>query len=128
MRRNTKQREAVCAALAATGDFVSAQQLHEMLGNDAPSLATVYRTLQALAELGDIDSLVRGSETTYRACAPEHHHHLVCVGCNAAVEIEADEIEDWARRVSAAHSYELVGHVVELSGRCADCRNSTGLH
>lgn len=128
MKRNTKQREAVCAALATHDDFVSAQNLHDMLGDSAPSLATVYRTLQALAELGEIDSLVRGTETVYRACAADHHHHLVCVDCNAAVEIEADEVEAWAGRVSVAHGYELLGHVVELSGRCAGCQRNPRLH
>lgn len=128
MQRNTKQRDIICAALASTGDFVSAQQLHDMLGAHAPSLATVYRTLQALADAGDIDSLVRGSETTYRACAANHHHHLVCTDCNATTEIEATEIDDWAGRVAAHHGYELVGHVVELTGRCAECQSSTRLH
>ena len=47
----TRQRAAVGALLERTDDFRSAQQLHESLrdSGDTIGLATVYRTLQALA-------------------------------------------------------------------------------
>jgi hypothetical protein len=81
-QRVTRQRTAVAEALIALDDFRSAQQLHEYLRahGDSIGLATVYRTLQALAEAGQVDVLrTADGESLYRRCERrEHHHHLVC--------------------------------------------------
>ncbi|QKT07715.1 transcriptional repressor [Gordonia sp. X0973] len=123
-QRNTRQREAIAAALAATDDFRSAQQLHDELTarGESIGLTTVYRNLQALAEAGVVDSLWDGSgETRYRHCSAHHHHHLVCRSCGTTVEIHADEVESWASKVARAHNFSDISHTVEIFGTCADC-------
>ena len=121
MKRNTKQRTAVMAALSDATDFVSAQQLHVLLGSGAPSLATVYRTLQALVEDGTADSVSRGGEQVYRACGTAHHHHLVCTECAATVEVDGGEIEEWAARTARVHGFVPDSHIADIYGRCARC-------
>lgn len=121
MKRTTKQRTAVSAALAAATDFVSAQELHAQLGDNAPALATVYRTLQALVTDGVADTVNRGGEQVYRACGPSHHHHLVCVTCGATTEISGDEIERWAEKTASVNGYQLVSHVADIYGVCPGC-------
>lgn len=121
MKRTTKQRTAVLAALTVAADFVSAQQLHGLLGSEAPSLATVYRTVQALVEDGTADTVTRKGEQVYRACGPAHHHHLVCVTCGATTEISGDEIERWATDTATANGYQLVSHVADIYGVCRNC-------
>lgn len=124
--RMTRQRAAVAGALDATDEFRSAQQLHEQLRDrgDAVGLATVYRTLQALAAGGEVDVLrTDDGEALYRRCArTEHHHHLVCRSCGRAVEIDGPTVESWAARVGAAQGFTDMEHTVELWGTCADCR------
>ena len=58
-RIQTRQRTAVWAALETAGEFQSAQQLHARLraDGDGVGLATVYRTLQQLADDGAVDVL-----------------------------------------------------------------------
>lgn len=119
--RTTKQRTAVMAALAEATDFVSAQQLHGLLGPDAPSLATVYRTLQSLVEEGTADAVARSGEQVYRACGVAHHHHLVCTECAATVEVDGGEIEEWASRTAREHGYVTDSHIADIYGRCARC-------
>ena len=85
MQRMTKQRQAVLDELTRVSDFRSAQQIFEDLHSQGQrvGLATVYRSLQGLAEDGRVDTL-RSSEgeVLYRSCASEHHHHhLVCREC-----------------------------------------------
>ena len=82
--RSTKQRKAVAEVLATISKFSSAQEVHSILisRGEKVGLATVYRTLQALAETGAIDVLRNDGEALYRACSNDHHHHLVCTGCN----------------------------------------------
>ena len=78
MTRQTRQRTAVRAALDGREEFMSAQQLHDVLRHQGESvgLTTVYRSLQGLAEAGEVDLLVTDDgETVYRRCSPDHHHH-----------------------------------------------------
>ena len=130
MARMTRQRAAVAEALAGSTDFRSAQQLHEALraAGDGIGLATVYRTLQQLAEGGEVDVLrTADGESVYRRCARrEHHHHLVCRGCGRAVEIDGPGVEEWAARVGAAQGFADIEHTVELFGTCADCQRADG--
>lgn len=121
--RSTRQRAAITAALAETDAFRSTQEIHDLLRQrgDSVGLATVYRTLQALAESGDVDVIVRDGETVYRQCSPSHHHHLVCRSCQATIEIEAPDVERWAATVAADHGFRDVTHTVEVYGICADC-------
>ncbi len=129
MQRMTRQRLAVSEALTNLDDFRSAQQLHEMLrGRGAGvGLATVYRTLQSLADDGELDVLRSGDgETLYRRCRRrEHHHHLVCRHCGRTVEIDGPTVETWADQVGAAHGFSGIEHTIELFGVCAQCRGST---
>jgi len=124
-QRNTWQRERVRDALADARGFVSAQSLHAALRDDNTGigLATVYRTLSGLAAAGEADSLQSpDGEALYRACvSPGHHHHLICRSCGLTVEIEATEVEAWARRTAAQHGFTEAEHVVDIFGLCAAC-------
>lgn len=123
--RVTRQRTQITEALSE-GDFRSAQGWHDFLRHEGSTigLATVYRTLQSLAEAGDVDAVVSESgETLYRRCdaTDAHHHHLRCRSCGAAVELDAPAVEAWAAAVGAAHGYSGIDHTVELTGICGDC-------
>ena len=124
--RNTKQRRAVTAELHRLEDFISTQDLHRRLQDqgESVSLATTYRILQSMAELGQVDVLRNADgEAIYRRCeAQHHHHHLVCRACGAAVELESPDIETWAETTARRYGYADVDHTVEISGICAECR------
>lgn len=124
-QRSTKQRTAVVAALADAGGFRSAQELHRILTDHGQSvgLATVYRTLQALAEAGEVDAL-RGpdGEVRYRQCEDAgHHHHLVCRSCGRTVELDAGDLEGWAAAMARRYGFSEVEHTLELFGICQAC-------
>lgn len=125
MQRMTRQRAAVAGLLDDVHDFRSAQQLHELLRarGETVGLATVYRTMQAFAEAGDVDVVkTADGESLYRRCTERgHHHHLVCRSCGSTVEIAADIVERWAQEVGADHGFVDVEHIAELTGTCAAC-------
>ena len=124
--RPTRQRRAITEALADAADFQSAQDIHEMLrrAGDKVGLATVYRTLQAMAEAGEVDVLQgAGGESVYRRCSTHHHHHLVCRSCGRTVEVTGPAVEKWADTVAREHDFAEVSHSLELFGICADCRS-----
>lgn len=121
----TKAQRAVLAALADVPAFVSAQDLHARLRQDGPAvgLTSVYRALQALSEAGLVD-VVRAptGEATYRRCGSEqHHHHLVCRSCGAAVEVATPALERWVASVAQSHGYVVDGHTLEITGTCGRC-------
>lgn len=129
VQRTTRQRTAVADLLADTEAFRSAQEVHRMLADRdvAVGLATVYRTLQSMVEVGEVDAL-RGpdGEIRYRACdARSHHHHLVCRRCGTTVELDAESVEAWSRAIAAQHGFTAVEHTVELFGLCAECTAAT---
>ncbi len=122
--RQTRQRTAVKAALEGRDEFMSAQQLHDVLRQqgDSVGLTTVYRSLQALADAGEVDLLVTDDgETVYRRCSPEHHHHLVCRSCGRTVEIAGPAVETWADAIAREHGFTEISHTLELFGLCRDC-------
>ncbi|MFT4087941.1 MAG: Fur family transcriptional regulator [Gordonia sp. (in: high G+C Gram-positive bacteria)] len=123
-QRNTRQREAIAAALSTTDDFLSAQQLHDALieRGERIGLTTVYRNLQALTDSGQVDAIWDGSgETRYRHCSDGHHHHLVCRECGTTVEVSAEAVEKWASSIARSHGFTDITHTVEIFGTCTSC-------
>ncbi|MCY1141797.1 Fur family transcriptional regulator [Actinoplanes sp. Pm04-4] len=123
-QRTTKQRTAVSAVLAEAEGFYSAQELHARLRErgERVGLTTVYRTLQGLADAGEIDVMrPPGGEHLYRRCSQGHHHHLVCRDCGSTVEVEGPAVETWADKVASRHGYVDVSHTLEIFGTCPDC-------
>jgi len=128
-RRPTKQRAAVEALLVQVGDFVSAQDLHARLRaqGEGVGLATVYRSLQAMADDGDVDMMrTRDGEAVYRRCSNGHHHHLVCRTCGRTVEVEGPAVETWTDKISADNGFSDVHHTLEIFGLCSPCQAAKG--
>ncbi|MDQ3415683.1 MAG: transcriptional repressor [Actinomycetota bacterium] len=123
-QRPTRQRRAVSAALGELDEFRSAQEIYEVLRGrgERVGLSTVYRTLQGLADLGEVDVLrIDDGEARYRRCSSGHHHHLVCRSCGRTVEVAGPTVERWAERVAAEHDFREVSHTLEVFGTCAAC-------
>lgn len=121
----TRQRAAVAEALGAAEGFRSAQEIYDELreGGVRIGLTTVYRTLQSLTDLGEVDALrSEDGETIYRRCSlGDHHHHLVCRSCGWSIEVASDEIERWAEASARTHGFSDVSHEVEIFGLCEEC-------
>ena len=128
-QRATRQRAAVAGVLQDVDDFRSAQALHEMLKarGENVGLATVYRSLQAMVDIGEIDVLVSADgESLYRRCGQStgHHHHLVCRDCGLTVEVEGPAVERWTHAVATAHGFTDVSHTLDIFGLCERCSST----
>ena len=123
-RRDTKQRRVMREHLSDSEAFLSAQQLHDQIRDrgDKVGLATVYRTLNDMAEVGEVDAIrYSEGETLYRQCGTRHHHHLTCRNCGLTVELAGPAVERWASQSAEEHEFSDVEHVVELFGLCREC-------
>ncbi|MCC2320287.1 Fur family transcriptional regulator [Cellulomonas xiejunii] len=125
-QRVTRQRVAIAELLESVDEFRSAQQIHQMLQQRGQEigLATVYRTLNAMAEQGQLEVLLQPTgEHTYLRCEPrgEHHHHLVCRTCGRTVDVAAPELEQLVEALAAHHDFTDVEHSIDFLGTCQDC-------
>jgi Fur family ferric uptake transcriptional regulator len=127
-QRVTKPRVAVLACLLdAGGDHLSAEEVLNKVAarNAGVHRATVYRTLDGLAEAGVLRHvhLDRGL-TAYHVVepAPRHEHlHAQCASCGRVVDLPPDVLGDTAARVRKISGFELDASHVALSGRCKSC-------
>lgn len=120
----TPQRIAIVRELVGDRTHPTAQQLFERLRPTFPtmSFATVYNTLDALAELGLAGSLRLGSAVRFDPnTAP--HHHAVCDGCGIVIDLPAPA-PSLAVKKNIEQAFHFEVRVEErtyrgLCGRCA---------
>lgn len=122
----TRQRAAIYDLMQTMPNFVSAQEVHDLLSERGESigLATIYRNLQTMADAGQVDALrPDDSETTlYRYCHDdEHHHHLVCRRCGRTVEVTFGGLENVVNSLASDNGFSQVTHSLELFGLCNEC-------
>ncbi len=82
-------------------------------------LATVYRSLKALIEAGDVAVVTLPGDTPrYELAHLHHHHHFHCRACGGVFEVEGCPGDLAAL---APSGFAVDGHEVVLYGRCARC-------
>ena len=121
MVRNTRQRRAIRDAFEhadrplAPEEALSAAQAE--LGG--LGIATVYRTIKSGVEEGWLAAVdLPGAPPRYEIAGKGHHHHFHCQLCGRVFEI-AGCVENLKKLIPAG--FEVTGHDVLLTGRCADC-------
>ena len=127
--RPTPQRVAIIEALDGKERPLTAQELHGEVRDRSAGLglATVYRTLRALADSGVAQTFPSGDgELGYKLCEPAHHHHLICDRCGQVVEIPSCDVEPWATAVARRRGFTVSGHRAEVYGVCEACRRRAG--
>ncbi len=124
--RWTPQREAVVAVLATSdGHVTGAEIVDRCRAIDATTIpSTVYRTLDALEELGVVRH-AHGADgrEEYHVQPGVEHGHRYCVACGKHWDIEPGTAEALAIGEAFAPSgFEVDLSHVTIVGRCADCR------
>ncbi|MCE5260154.1 MAG: transcriptional repressor [Chloroflexi bacterium] len=120
--RVTPQRRAIIKALLES-DHPSSEQVYNVVHREFPdiSFVTVYRTLAALRDMGEVLAVESGTpETHYDGRQPRQHPHLVCQRCGRVADspaIDLDALLDSA----GGSSWELSG-MVNIYGICPACR------
>ena len=120
-------RAAVIEVVADQHCCLSAPAIHEEVRRRRPGvgLASVYRALQTLTELGLVRRLdLRSGGARYEPAQPsgDHHHHLVCGDCGKVEAFSDDRLERAIHTVSEASEFRIDEHDVVLRGRCTACR------
>lgn len=127
--RMTRPRRVVLTALASASGHRSAAQVAEAVAeiDGAVHRASVYRTLEALCELGAVQHVHLGHGATAYHLADGHgpHPHAQCSRCQRLIDLPVDLLDAVTLRVESELGFALDATHVALSGRCADCRAAT---
>ena len=107
---------------------LSAEDVYLLLQVDSPDigLATVYRSLEMLEELGFLHRIEFGDgKSRYELATGESthaHHHLICLSCGTVLEFGDDLMETLESFVSRTADFEITDHQVKFYGYCSECR------
>ncbi len=115
----TGQRRRVLQVLADAEDHPSVEVIYDRVKALDPTvaMATVYRTLGMLHELGIAMRLEFKENFARYELNWGHHHHLIDIESGAVIEFQDDRIEEMKEKIAADHGYDLVDCVLELYGR-----------
>ncbi|TAM62493.1 transcriptional repressor [bacterium] len=123
--RLTRQRAAVLRVLQTDGGHLDAEEIRERAKAELPSLglATIYRTLDLLRELGLVQMVqYPGTAARYEARL-DKHHHLLCTRCQQLSDVEAPHLAELVGEIAAGVGFEAGDFKLQVSGLCRRCRN-----
>lgn len=121
--RVTAQRSVVIEELVRFGGHCSAEQLVKASSARLASIepSTVYRTLEALASAGELYQVQLGHGAGVWHLAGPIHHHAVCNGCGALLDVGEDLVAPLRRQLDAELGFTLDVTHHALVGRCRAC-------
>lgn len=122
--RLTPQRLAVVEVLVRCSGHPSVEQIYDRVQPLFPmtSLATIYKTVALLKEMGEIQEIglkEGGSRYDNRA---EPHPHLVCLRCRTVVDLEETALGLLPDQVAQRSGYRIVRHRLDFFGICPRCQ------
>ena len=126
----TPQRQIVLQIfLDHPGEHLSAEDVHDILRTEKAEigLATVYRTLELLSDLGILQKMEFGDgcsryEVNDTDPTRHHHHHLICTKCGKVEEFDEDLLETLEADIERKTGFRTLDHQVKFFGICKECQ------
>ncbi len=119
----THQREIILEELRQLKTHPTADELYDIVKKRLPriSLATVYRNLDVLADLGMIQRIeVSGRQKRFDG-NPDPHHHIRCLVCGRVADVEMDNPPQINFGSLHTHGFKVLGFRLEFEGVCPEC-------
>jgi Fur family peroxide stress response transcriptional regulator len=104
----------------------SAEDIYKEVQKDYPniSLATVYKTLEMLAENDLITKVTQLHDIVRYDFNKEIHHHLVCVKCKKITDIENESLNKLPIPKNIDKGFKILNYQVQFDGICMDCQGN----
>lgn len=118
----TPQRLAILDYLEDNKQHPSAEEIYAAISKKFPtmSFATVYNTLDALQQRGEVRELTIDAGKKRFDPDTSPHHHLICVKCRGISDIFTDYELPLSERERAG--FEIIGSHIEFYGVCPKCK------
>lgn len=122
----TPQRIAVYEFLASTKAHPTVEIIYQKLHSVYPnmSLATVYKTVDALQKMGIIQELNTGEEAFRYDAETVPHAHIQCTVCGRVDDVPDLAAAGLQQEVAESTGYEVASQQLYFYGVCPHCKKS----
>ncbi|MDR0957190.1 MAG: transcriptional repressor [Candidatus Nomurabacteria bacterium] len=120
--RLTENRLAIFKVLVEAKKPLSIQEIILAVG-DGTHFTTVYRSIEAMAEVKILRTVSRGFKNLYELGEKfkPHHHHATCEKCGRTMEIHDPRLEKLMLELTMRAGLKPTTHQFELFGICRKC-------
>lgn len=124
----TPQRRAIVDIIIKNeGKHLTTEEIYDLVKKDCPEigLATVYRTVQLLEDIGvvcklDLDDGCSRYEIIHEK-EIHQHHHLICTRCSKIIEVPDKLLEDLESQIESKYNFKILNHSLKFYGICNEC-------
>ncbi len=123
--RLTPQRLAFLKIIARGDEHRSVDQIYGLIKIDFPttSLATIYKTLSLLKDLGEVLELnFPNLGSRYDGNNPCSHPHVICTRCGQILDPEFKELAEVSLEMAKKTGYRIIHHQMNFFGLCPQCQ------
>jgi Fur family peroxide stress response transcriptional regulator len=123
--RITPQRLCILRALLELDTHPSAEEIYDQVRLVSPttSLATIYKTLDTLRDMGEVLEIQPGDgRQHYDGVRPQFHPHVICTRCGEIRDVEIAGLTGLPGQAQSVSGYEIHAQRVEFYGLCAACQ------
>lgn len=109
------------------GSHLTTEEIYDLVKVNCPEigLATVYRTVQLLEDMGVLYKLdLDDGCNRYELCDEDEshqHHHLICQNCGKVIEVEGDLLEELEQGIEKKYNFKIKNHSLKFYGICDNC-------
>ena len=109
-----------------SGNHLSAEEVHGRLVQTSSrvSLATIYRTLRLLVQMGLLHELeLSEGGHRYELLSNEtpDHHHLICIRCGRTEEFENEQVLEAGKNAANINGFKLIESTLNVRAICPKC-------
>ncbi len=124
--RITSQRQIVLQVVETSAEHLDAEAIYRRAREKDPkiSLATVYRTLTVLKDMGLIEQryLARDhAREHYEPVGAPQHYHFTCLGCRQVIEFQSPRVKEMTAELQRALGVQVAHACICLEGYCQTC-------
>lgn len=124
--RMTRQRKIILEELKKVKTHPRADEIYEMVRKRLPriSLGTVYRNLEVLSELKEIQKIESVGTLKRFDGTPENHYHIRCIKCDRLDDAPFNLETGLEKKIRPFTDFNIIGHRLEFIGICSECSSS----
>jgi Fur family ferric uptake transcriptional regulator len=121
--RVTGARRSLLSVLVSAHGHLTADELAARVQAEHPDvhLSTIYRSLDALEQLGLVDHVHLGHGRAVYHLTDDPHQHLVCESCGVVIEVPDSTFAELADDLSGRYGFVIRPNHFAVLGRCAGC-------
>ena len=123
----SRQRESIKSCLMSRKDHPTADAIYASIREEYPniSLGTVYRNLNLLVELGEIQKLRCGDGADHFDGDTSPHHHFICRECGCIKDLPLSDSENINQMAQEYVDGTVDSLITYVYGVCGDCLRKT---